>query len=108
MNSTFLLFGFKLVMYFHSRAVQCVFQGSFELPEYTSNVNSLGTLRLLDAIRTCNMEKKVKFFQASTSEMFGKVQEVPQRETTPLYPRSPYGKINTLGSSVVYICYTIQ
>jgi len=64
---------------------------SFELAEYTAEVVGVGTLRLLDAIKTCGMEKSVKFYQASTSELFGKVQEVPQTETTPFYPRSPYG-----------------
>jgi GDPmannose 4,6-dehydratase len=64
---------------------------SFETPEYTANSDGVGTLRVLEAIRILGMEKKTKFYQASTSEMFGKVQEVPQRETTPFYPRSPYG-----------------
>ncbi|MBB1472222.1 GDP-mannose 4,6-dehydratase [Luteimonas sp. MC1782] len=64
---------------------------SFESPEYTANSDAMGTLRLLEAIRILKMEDRVKFYQASTSEMFGKVQEVPQRETTPFYPRSPYG-----------------
>ena len=64
---------------------------SFETPEYTANSDAIGTLRVLEAIRILGMEKKAKFYQASTSEMFGKVQEVPQRETTPFYPRSPYG-----------------
>lgn len=64
---------------------------SFELAEYTANVDALGTLRLLDAIRTCGLEKTVKFYQASTSELYGKVQETPQNEKTPFYPRSPYG-----------------
>jgi GDPmannose 4,6-dehydratase len=63
---------------------------SFETPEYTANADALGTLRLLEAIRILGMEKQTRFYQASTSEMFGKVQEVPQRETTPFYPRSPY------------------
>ncbi|ODN30976.1 GDP-mannose 4,6-dehydratase [Fervidobacterium thailandense] len=63
---------------------------SFETPEYTANADALGTLRLLEAIRLLGMEKKVKFYQASTSELFGKVQEIPQKETTPFYPRSPY------------------
>ena len=63
---------------------------SFEMPEYTANVNALGTLRILDAMRTLGLEKKTRFYQASTSELFGKVREVPQRETTPFYPRSPY------------------
>lgn len=66
-------------------------QVSFELAEYTADVDAVGVLRLLDAIRTCNLDKKCKFYQASTSEMFGKVQETPQTETTPFYPRSPYG-----------------
>ena len=64
---------------------------SFETPEYTANADGLGTLRLLEAIRILGLEKRTRFYQASTSEMFGKVQEVPQRETTPFYPRSPYG-----------------
>ena len=68
------------------------FQVSFDLGEYTANVDALGTLRLLDAIRTCGLTDKVKFYQASTSELYGKVQEIPQKETTPFYPRSPYGK----------------
>ncbi|MCA0931581.1 GDP-mannose 4,6-dehydratase [Lutimonas saemankumensis] len=63
---------------------------SFEMPEYTGNADGLGTLRLLEAIRMLNMEKKVRIYQASTSELYGKVQEVPQTETTPFYPRSPY------------------
>lgn len=63
---------------------------SFESPEYTSDVDALGTLRLLEAIRFLRMERKTKFYQASTSELFGLVQESPQRETTPFYPRSPY------------------
>ncbi|KAK3086022.1 hypothetical protein FSP39_012276 [Pinctada imbricata] len=64
---------------------------SFELAEYTANVDAVGTLRLLDAIRTTGLTDQVRFYQASTSEMFGKVQEIPQKETTPFYPRSPYG-----------------
>ncbi len=64
---------------------------SFETPEYTANSDALGTLRLLEAIRILGLEKKTRFYQASTSEMFGKVQEIPQKETTPFYPRSPYG-----------------
>ncbi len=63
---------------------------SFETPEYTANCDALGTLRLLEAIRILGLEKKTRFYQASTSELFGKVQEVPQKETTPFYPRSPY------------------
>ena len=64
---------------------------SFETPEYTANADALGTLRLLEAIRILGMEKRTRFYQASTSEMYGKVQEIPQTETTPFYPRSPYG-----------------
>jgi GDPmannose 4,6-dehydratase len=63
---------------------------SFETPEYTANADALGTLRILEAIRILGLEKKTRFYQASTSEMFGKVKEIPQRETTPFYPRSPY------------------
>ncbi|HEY1077198.1 MAG TPA: GDP-mannose 4,6-dehydratase [Fontimonas sp.] len=64
---------------------------SFESPEYTANSDALGTLRLLEAIRILGMEKSTRIYQASTSELYGKVQEIPQRETTPFYPRSPYG-----------------
>ena len=64
---------------------------SFDTPEYTANVDGLGTLRLLEAIRILKLEKKTKIYQASTSELYGKVQEVPQTETTPFHPRSPYG-----------------
>jgi len=64
---------------------------SFETPEYTANSDALGTLRILEAIRILGLEKKTRFYQASTSEMYGKVVEVPQKETTPFYPRSPYG-----------------
>lgn len=65
-------------------------QVSFEIPEYTGNADGLGTLRILDAIRLLGLEKKTRVYQASTSELYGKVQEVPQTETTPFYPRSPY------------------
>jgi GDPmannose 4,6-dehydratase len=64
---------------------------SFETPEYTANSDALGTLRILEAIRILGLERKTRFYQASTSEMYGKVAETPQRETTPFYPRSPYG-----------------
>ncbi len=64
---------------------------SFEAPEYTADVDAMGTLRLLEAIRFLGLEKKTRFYQASTSELYGLVQEVPQKETTPFYPRSPYG-----------------
>jgi len=63
---------------------------SFESPEYTANVDALGTVRILEAIRMLGLEKKTRFYQASTSELYGKVQEIPQKETTPFYPRSPY------------------
>lgn len=66
-------------------------QVSFETPEYTANSDAIGTLRLLEAIRILGLETKTRFYQASTSEMYGKVQQVPQSETTPFYPRSPYG-----------------
>jgi GDPmannose 4,6-dehydratase len=64
---------------------------SFEEPEYTANADGLGTLRMLEAIRILGLERKTRFYQASTSELYGRVREVPQRETTPFYPRSPYG-----------------
>ena len=64
---------------------------SFDTPEYTANIDALGTLRILEAVRLLGMEKQVKIYQASTSELFGKVQETPQSEKTPFYPRSPYG-----------------
>ncbi len=66
-------------------------QVSFEVPEYTANADGIGTLRILDAVRLLGLEKKTRIYQASTSELYGKVQEVPQSETTPFYPRSPYG-----------------
>ena len=70
---------------------------SFEMAEYTGDVDALGTLRLLDAIRTCGFEKVVRFYQASTSELYGKVVETPQSEKTPFYPRSPYGVAKLYG-----------
>ena len=74
----------------YNLAAQSHVQVSFETPEYTANADGIGTLRLLEAIRVLGREKKTRFYQASTSELYGKVQEVPQRETTPFYPRSPY------------------
>lgn len=74
----------------YNLAAQSHVQVSFETPEYTANADALGTLRLLEAIRILKMEDKVRFYQASTSELYGKVQETPQKETTPFYPRSPY------------------
>ena len=75
----------------YNLAAQSHVQVSFETPEYTANSDALGTLRVLEAVRLLGLEKKTRIYQASTSEMFGKVQEVPQSETTPFYPRSPYG-----------------
>jgi GDPmannose 4,6-dehydratase len=72
-------------------------QVSFETPEYTANSDAMGTLRLLEAIRILGMENTIRFYQASTSEMFGLVQEIPQKETTPFYPRSPYGVAKLYG-----------
>ncbi len=75
----------------YNLAAQSHVKVSFETPEYTANSDAVGTLRILEAIRLLGLEKKTKFYQASTSELYGKVQEVPQTETTPFYPRSPYG-----------------
>ena len=74
----------------YNLAAQSHVQVSFESPEYTANADALGTLRMLEAIKILGIEKKVRFYQASTSELFGKVTEIPQQETTPFYPRSPY------------------
>lgn len=74
---------------------------SFDTPEYTANADGIGTLRLLEAIRILGMERDVRFYQASTSELYGLVQEVPQRETTPFYPRSPYGVAKLYGFWIV-------
>ena len=74
---------------------------SFEMPEYTGMVDGLGTLRVLEAVRLLGMEKKVRIYQASTSELYGKVQEIPQTETTPFYPRSPYGVAKIYGYWIV-------
>ena len=70
---------------------------SFETPEYTANCDAIGTLRILEAIRILDLKKKTKFYQASTSELYGKIQEIPQKETTPFYPRSPYGVAKLYG-----------
>lgn len=75
----------------YNLAAQSHVKVSFETPEYTANADAMGTLRILEAIRILKLENKTKFYQASTSEMFGMVQETPQKETTPFYPRSPYG-----------------
>ena len=75
----------------YNLAAQSHVKVSFEVPEYTANSDAIGTLRILEAIRILGLEKKTRIYQASTSELYGKVQEVPQSETTPFYPRSPYG-----------------
>ena len=74
---------------------------SFEMPEYAGDVDALGTLRILEAVRLLGLERQVRIYQASTSEMYGKVQEVPQKETTPFYPRSPYGVAKVYGYWIV-------
>jgi len=76
-------------------------QVSFEEPDYTAQTDGTGTLRILEAIRTCGLEKTTRFYQASTSELYGKVQEVPQKETTPFYPRSPYAVAKLYGYWIV-------
>lgn len=81
----------------YNLAAQSHVKVSFEIPEYTANVDALGTLRILETIRLLGMENAVKFYQASTSELYGLVQEVPQSETTPFYPRSPYGVAKLYG-----------
>jgi GDPmannose 4,6-dehydratase len=81
----------------YNLAAQSHVQVSFETPEYTANADGIGTLRLLEAIRILGLEKKSRFYQASTSELYGLVQEVPQSETTPFYPRSPYGVAKLYG-----------
>ena len=79
------------VLEIYNLAAQSHVKVSFEIPEYTANTDAFGVLKLLEAIKNCGFKEKIKFYQASTSEMFGKVLEVPQKETTPFYPRSPYG-----------------
>ena len=81
----------------YNLAAQSHVMVSFETPEYTANADALGTLRLLEAIRILNLKGKTRFYQASTSELYGKVQETPQTETTPFYPRSPYGVAKLYG-----------
>jgi len=85
----------------YNLAAQSHVKVSFEMPEYTANVDAMGTLRILEAIRTLGLEKTCRFYQASTSELYGKVQEVPQTETTPFYPRSPYGVAKLYGFWIV-------
>ena len=81
----------------YNLAAQSHVQVSFDTPEYTANADAIGTLRILEALRILRMEKAVRFYQASTSELYGLVQEVPQRETTPFYPRSPYAVAKLYG-----------
>jgi GDPmannose 4,6-dehydratase len=81
----------------YNLAAQSHVQVSFETPEYTANADALGTLRLLEAVRILRMEKQVRFYQASTSELYGLAREIPQRESTPFYPRSPYGAAKLYG-----------
>ena len=81
----------------YNLAAQSHVKVSFDVPEYTADVDALGTVRLLEAIRSVGIEKKAKFYQASTSELYGEVQEVPQKESTPFYPRSPYGVAKLYG-----------
>lgn len=85
----------------YNLAAQSHVKISFDLSEYTAEVDGVGTLRLLDAIRTCGLEKQVKFYQASTSELYGKVVETPQNEKTPFYPRSPYACAKLYGFWIV-------
>ena len=81
----------------YNLAAQSHVQVSFETPEYTANSDAIGVLRILEALRILGLEKKTRFYQASTSELYGKVQEIPQTETTPFYPRSPYGVAKLYG-----------
>lgn len=81
----------------YNLAAQSHVRVSFEIPEYTANADAIGTLRMLEAIRVAGLADKTRFYQASTSELFGKVTETPQRETTPFYPRSPYGAAKLYG-----------
>jgi len=85
----------------YNLAAQSHVMVSFETPEYTANSDSLGTLRILEAVRILKLEKKTRIYQASTSELYGKVQEVPQTETTPFYPRSPYGVAKLYGFWII-------
>ena len=85
----------------YNLAAQSHVKVSFDCPEYTAEADAVGTLRLLEAVRILGMEKKCRIYQASTSELFGKVQEVPQKETTPFYPRSPYGVAKQYGFWIV-------
>ena len=95
----------------YNLAAQSHVQVSFELSEYTGDVVGIGTTRLLEAIRSAGLEKTVRFYQASTSELFGKVAEIPQTENTPFYPRSPYSRFRckyfrctTIQSALIILC----
>lgn len=85
----------------YNLAAQSHVKVSFEVPEYTADVDATGVLRLLEAVRICGLEKECRIYQASTSELYGKVQEVPQKETTPFYPRSPYSVAKLYGFWIV-------
>ena len=85
----------------YNLAAQSHVKVSFEVPEYTADVDATGVLRLLEAVRICGLEKQCRIYQASTSELYGKVQEVPQKETTPFYPRSPYSVAKLYGYWIV-------
>ena len=85
----------------YNLAAQSHVKVSFDVPEYTADTDALGVLRLLEAVRICGLEKQCKIYQASTSELYGKVQEVPQKETTPFYPRSPYGVAKLYGYWII-------
>ncbi|MGE5683289.1 MAG: GDP-mannose 4,6-dehydratase [Bacillota bacterium] len=85
----------------YNLAAQSHVKVSFEVPDYTAQVDGLGTLRFLDSIREVGITRQTKFYQASTSELFGKVQEIPQKETTPFYPRSPYGVAKLYGYWII-------
>ena len=92
-DATSLIRLFKMILpdEVYNLAAQSHVKVSFDLPEYTAETDGIGTLKILEAIRICGLEKTTKIYQASTSELYGKVQEIPQNETTPFYPRSPYG-----------------
>lgn len=85
----------------YNLAAQSHVKVSFDVPEYTAETDAVGVLRLLEAVRICGLEKTCRIYQASTSELYGQVQEVPQRETTPFYPRSPYGVAKLYGYWIV-------
>ncbi|XP_043488848.1 GDP-mannose 4,6 dehydratase isoform X1 [Polistes fuscatus] len=91
----------------YNLAAQSHVMVSFEVSEYTAEVDAVGTVRLLDAIRTCGLEKSLKFYHASTSELYGRAVEVPQNEKTPFYPRSPYGKCIHYSVEVFHFFFTL-